>query len=396
MSDMSASISEAPILDLSPRVNAAPLPNVISRIAQQSGRTPAALVRAFAGLAVGPGRISFADFVRLRLFDLPYHADAKLEAYVGQRRNRDLCVTANHRHDWLGLLGNKVASLSYLAAYGFPTIEIKAIFAPHMAVVSKTTSILADRETLASFLMNPDNYPLFGKPVEGFQSLGSIGLRNCRVASREIERLDGSIIALDQFMDEISVGFPAGYLFQTLIAPHADIGRLCNDRVATVRLLTLAGADGPHVFRAAWKLPARGNVADNFWRPGNLLAQLDLASGRVGHVISGAGLDLVAATRHPDTDMLLTGFCHPHWDAMKAVAIEAARLMRHVPLIGWDIACTQDGPVIVEMNETPDFFLIQMAERKGVLDDVFADFMKFQQLNAQKHLKANKAAIARL
>ena len=113
-------------------------------------------------------------------------------------------------------------------------------------------------------------------------------------------------------------------------------------------------------------------------------------------MISGAGLDLAVKTRHPDTDALLTGFCHPQWDAMKALAVEAARLMRHVPMIGWDIACTDDGPVIVEMNETPDLFLVQMADRRGVLDDVFADFMRFQQANAVRHLKANKAAIARL
>ena len=153
MSDASIAMPETmPILDLAPRHSSATLSNLMAQMIQQSGRSPAAIVRAFAGLAVGPGRISFADFVRLRLFDLAFHAGAKLEAYVGQRRNRDLCVTANHRHDWFGLLANKVASLTYLAAYGFPTIKVEAIYAPQIVVASKSTPILSDRSRACGFL----------------------------------------------------------------------------------------------------------------------------------------------------------------------------------------------------------------------------------------------------
>ena len=38
----------------------------------------------------------------------------------------------------------------------------------------------------------------------------------------------------------------------------------------------------------------------------------------------------------------------------QANMLAGAKLMQNVPLIGWDIALTTDGVVIVEMNETPD------------------------------------------
>ena len=64
------------------------------------------------------------------------------------------------------------------------------------------------------------------------------------------------------------------------------------------------GADrrGPKIIRACWKIPAGVNMADNYWRAGNLLAQIDMHSGRVLRVSSGAGLDVRCHDAHPDTD----------------------------------------------------------------------------------------------
>jgi hypothetical protein len=51
-----------------------------------------------------------------------------------------------------------------------------------------------------------------------------------------------------------------------------------------------------------------------------------------------------------------------------------------VPLIGWDMAATEDGAVIVEPNFTPDFDLAQLADRRGILDDQFKAFLADCQL----------------
>ena len=52
--------------------------------------------------------------------------------------------------------------------------------------------------------------------------------------------------------------------------------------------------------------------------------------------------------------------------------------------------------MIVEMNETPDMFLVQLADRRGLLDQEFRSFMSFQARNAEAHKKFMKAAIAKL
>ncbi|MGE0627290.1 MAG: sugar-transfer associated ATP-grasp domain-containing protein, partial [Hyphomicrobiaceae bacterium] len=101
-------------------------------------------------------------------------------------------------------------------------------------------------------------------------------------------------------------------------------------------------------------------------------------TGEVKKVLSGDGLSLAEVTHHPDTGAALVGAHLPNWDRMKQAALEGARLMHEVGLIGWDMASTPDGPVIVEMNVTPDLGLCQLADARGMLDDTFTAFIAYQ------------------
>ena len=65
----------------------------------------------------------------------------------------------------------------------------------------------------------------------------------------------------------------------------------------------------------------------------------------------------------------------PDWPALKAVAAEGARLFAQFGLIGWDIAPTADGPVILGLDPAPDLDLHQLADRRGVLEPEFLAFL---------------------
>jgi len=70
--------------------------------------------------------------------------------------------------------------------------------------------------------------------------------------------------------------------------------------------------------------------------------------------------------------------------------------MRHVPMLGWDLGSAAEGPVIVEMNETPDLFLNQFANARGVLEADFLAFMAEQERAAKAHEAWMKRQIAKL
>ena len=382
------------VLDVSRSDEKAPVALDFLRVRQATGLSNAALVSAFARLALGPGKISFGDFVRLRLFDPAFYGDAELSEFVGERRTFWIYQKVNYRFDWFGLMSNKIAGSAYLSQYGLPAIPIRAIYAPEFP--GGNPALLSGRQQLERFLTSPESYPLFGKPVEGCRSLGSVGLRAFRTEERQIETTTGHRIELDQLLSEIETNYRSGYVFQPLIHPRREVAQLCGDRLACVRIVTALTEDGPKVIRACWKIPAGANMADNYWRTGNLVAQIDLQSGRVLRVSSGAGLEIRFHEIHPDTAAPLTGFTIPEWPEMKQLALSGAALMRHIPLIGWDIAPSENGPMIVEMNETPDMFLVQLADRRGLLDQEFRSFMSFQARNAEAHKKFMKAAIAKL
>lgn len=366
----------------------------MQRAAAQTGAPPMQLMREYSRLAFGPGKLSFEDFVKFRLFDDAWIGGAEKADFVGARRNRDLVVEINFRHDWHGLLTNKLVSQAYLATYGLPTIAPRAIYAPGMNIPSDKR--LRTRAELRDFLLESANYPLFGKPVESFQSLGALALIGCDADSGDVIAVGDKRLNVEATLDDIEAHYSAGYLFQKMVKPHRDLVPVIGERLATVRILTIATPEGPKAFRAGWKIAAAGNVADNFWRAGNMLAGLDFETGRVTRVTSGVGFEMKDVTHHPDTGAELIGLAVPDWEKMKATAVEGAKVLRHFGIIGWDMAATDDGPVIVEANETPDFGLVQIAERRGIICKEFNDLHARQQAAGVAHVKKIKEAVARL
>ena len=187
-----------------------------------------------------------------------------------------------------------------------------------------------------------------------------------------------------------------GYVLQPLLKPHRDLIPAIGPRLATVRLVTIASADGPRVFRASWKIPTGSNHADNYWRSGNMLAGLDLETGKVRQVSTGTGFELKNVERHPDTNADLIGLPVPNWREIKALAVAGANVLRHLAIIGWDIAPADGGAVIVEANQTPDFGLLQIADRRGILGREFEELISLQRSNAAAHHKRMKEDISRL
>ena len=385
---------EKPFIDVATSQTKHSIDAALLKIVAASKISPLKIMRDYIGLAFGPGKISFQDYYRLRLFDSEFWAGADRRIVAGQQRNAAINQTINYRHDWWGLLGNKIATCSYLSAYGFPMIRILAVYCDNLKTAA--TNVACNEQQLHKILTDEANYPMFGKPAEGLQSLGSIGLQRYLPLKKSVETFEGRVVPLNAFVDQLRTYYPTGYLFQKFVSPHAAIRALCGNRLATVRIITLTTERGPKVFRACWKIPAGTNTADNYWRKGNLLAKIDIAQGQVLRVVSGSGLDLVQHDRHPDTDAPLIGFRIPHWQRMLDTVTEAARLMQHVPLIGWDVTALDEGPIIVEMNESPDFFLPQLADGRGILEPELTDFVTVQQRKLAQYKKENKRTFREL
>ena len=365
----------------------------LQRIAVESGTTFFGLVKDYAKLAFGPGRLTFDEYLALRLFDPRLYAGADKRAFVGLTQSRKIWIKANFRVENFALVENKIAADALFAAYGFRTTPTQALFCNRVA--TQSPRLLRSEAELGDFLRDPDRYPLFAKPLDGFQSLGSASIDRYDSASDCLITVTGQSLPLAKFAADVNANYGQGYLLQRRVSPHAAVRAICGDRLATVRLLTTMSEDGPRIIRACWKIPAGAHGADNYWRPGNLLAQLDLATGRVLRVIRGVGMTLEEVTHHLDSGAALIGTVVPNWSEVTKTALEAAKVLPDLKLIGWDIAPVDEGAVVVELNHTPDFILPQLADRRGMMDAGFKRFLAECEQQAIKWSRQQRAGSKR-
>ncbi|WP_440997082.1 sugar-transfer associated ATP-grasp domain-containing protein [Arhodomonas sp. SL1] len=149
-------------------------------------------------------------------------------------------------------------------------------------------------------------------------------------------------------------------LLQARLTPHPSLVTLAASRaIQTVRICTLAVSGQPaRVLFAFLKVVAAGNVLDNFraGQSGNLLAYPDYENGRLYRVVGPPRPGALPSVLeyHPDSGVTMIGFEVPAWKAAVALALRAAERFQPLSAIGWDIAITPEGPLLLEGNGSWD------------------------------------------
>lgn len=122
----------------------------------------------------------------------------------------------------------------------------------------------------------------------------------------------------------------------------------------TVRMVTLVGRDGAvEVIQALLRLAAGGADVDNYrsGTTGNGIVEVG-AEGLLGPVRTkrpdGCGFRFTPDL--PGTGRRVEGAVIPHWDAALALVSRAAPHFLPARTIGWDVAITGDGPLLIEGN----------------------------------------------
>jgi len=123
----------------------------------------------------------------------------------------------------------------------------------------------------------------------------------------------------------------------------------------TIRFVTLRG----NVVGAVYKLSRGLNWVDNFNTSGNYAVAIDLDNG---HLFNTAyrGKDYLG-----NAELKVKRAIVPDWDDLVSFVEKAAKVFRPTKLIGFDIAVTDKGPVIIDFNATPGIRLLQIPYQMG-------------------------------
>lgn len=159
------------------------------------------------------------------------------------------------------------------------------------------------------------------------------------------------------------------FLVEERIIPHPDLAAFIGPTLCTVRLQTIIAVDGSaKVMAAVFKLQPKPVGVDHLIY-GAVGCWVDIESGKLLRGRTREGLTDV--TTIPGTETSFVGFQLPDWPEAKSLALRAAGAFPWARSIGWDVALSARGPVLIEGNAEWSPSLIQMPAPYGLMTGEF-------------------------
>jgi hypothetical protein len=206
---------------------------------------------------------------------------------------------------------------------------------------------------------------LFLKPEIGRGAWGAHWFRN--VGWARYRSSNGSVVSLDDILDLVARRSKAqGQILQELLNNHPSIADLAQDSLLVFRVFTCIDRFGEPVvthamLRALSKLEPGWHGSEEFAAP------VDLVTGTLGLMCGDqhyGPTDWYEA--HPVTGAQVAGRVIEHWPEIEELALSGHRVFRDRMLLGWDVALTTGGPVLIEANAYPDTEFLQRVHRKPI------------------------------
>lgn len=197
-------------------------------------------------------------------------------------------------------------------------------------------------EKAISILKSSGESFFFAKKVDG--SLGE-GAFSFRAQNDAYILNDGSILSDTELINKLN-----NYIVESYIELHDDLKRLYPHGVSTLRIVTVCEQGKIRIILATLLIGAGGLSVSNFHQ-GGLRIQVDIKSG----MLHEKGLRVKAQrgwyTEHPDTGIPFKNFRIPHWDDVVALVVQAHQSFPSIHSVGWDVAISKSGPLIIEGNQ---------------------------------------------
>lgn len=142
-------------------------------------------------------------------------------------------------------------------------------------------------------------------------------------------------------------------VFESVVRQTAQFAAFNPSSVNTVRFMTLLYPDGTARIMATFvKIGRPGRCVDNAGAGGNVDACIDTETGMLQYAIQYDGLqNMRDIDRHPDSGAPLNGVVVEDWEAIKEKVKRFQQAFPYCKAAGWDVAITDDGPVIIEVND---------------------------------------------
>lgn len=275
-----------------------------------------------------------AMFTEYFLFDFPHLNTVGREAFITDKMRYVYCEILNPK-DNICLFDQKDKTYSLFGKY-----------------FKREVLLLSDEKDFEKFVSFVGRHSVFiKKPIHG-----SCGRGIKLLSTNQHENVA-------KLFDNLIADGPC--LVEQKVSNHHEIRRIYPKGLSTIRIPTIRTENGTEIFASIIRIGHGGSIVDNVGS-GGIVAVVDIDSG----IVETPGYDKKGNKYliHPDTSELIVGFKVPFWEAAKTLAKELSEVVPSNRYVGWDLALTEDGWVMIEGNARGELYMQQFPNRIGIKD----------------------------
>lgn len=188
-----------------------------------------------------------------------------------------------------------------------------------------------------------------------------------------LTRFDGETLLLSSVLGNEAL------IFESVVKQTKQFAEFNESSVNTVRFMTALYPDGSaRVIATFIKIGRAGKCVDNAGGGGNVDVCVDVNTGVMKYAIQYDGWRRIKAIeKHPDSGNQLNGVRIENWQAIKEEVTRFQQAFPYCKVAGWDIAITDGGPMVIEVNDfwdrTGQYFI-----RRGWRNEVRECYLAWQ------------------
>lgn len=265
----------------------------------------------------------------------------------------------------------KFAFSQYMGSFGIPTPRNFGYFDPDFGYTPERESFrsvedikrVLDQRELNEFVLKPAG----GAKGTGITVINS--RRGNQFVSGDDKQYDYQ--GIYQLMSaQFETGLPhhrEGVLLQERIIQHPQLAAIHPNCTNTIRVMTFLNASGEvEILGCIIKFGRGKTMVDNVDK-GAIMCNID-ETGTIGPLVLNSPARIDYLSNHPDSGAQVAGVRLPFYNEAIAIAREAQMRLPQLRTLGFDIAITPQGPVIIEGNAWWGI-LPQVIARRGFITD---------------------------
>jgi hypothetical protein len=246
------------------------------------------------------------------------------------------------------LTEDKLVFKRYMLGAGIPVAKLHATIGARG--LGPAGESLATKHDVVKWLAANRMENLFIKPLLGSFGVGALSIGCILEDGRTWKRLPSGTLTAEEIATHVFGGSGhREFIVEERLESHPTLAELMPGVLHTMRVVTLLERDVKFV-AASLRIGTGVVPVDNF-AAGNLVSPIEMATGILGVARSNEGDPTERYCRHPVTGAKIQGRRLPRWGEAVRMVTDAALAFPFNVTVGWDVALTPDGPVMVEAND---------------------------------------------